>query len=328
MRRFFLLLVLGLLSPFIFSAGYSGELIDRIVAVVNEDIITLYELEAASKSLFQIPEEKARDEKALREAKRQVLDNLIEGKLVDQEAKKLGIVVTEREVDEAIGDIIKANNISKEELLKSLEKAGVSMEFYRSQIKDRIEKLRLTNIEVRVKVAITEEELKGYYQKNLAAYQTLLKVRPAIIFLPLPKEASEELNKQVREEALDILNRIRAGQDFAALAREHSRGPNAQNGGDMGLLKSDEMEENFRKATLALRAGQVSDLVNMEGGFLIIKILEREESRTIPFEEIRDKMKQELYDKVVEEKFKDWLKRIKDKAHIDIRLEKEKDGSR
>ncbi|MEE8448216.1 MAG: peptidylprolyl isomerase [Thermodesulfobacteriota bacterium] len=302
------------------SLSYAGTLIDRIVAVVNDDIVTLSELEAATKSFFKTPLEEGLDKKSVQEIRGKLLERLIEARIIDQEAARLGIMVTEKEVDAAIADVMNTNKITKDELEQALKRENVTMELYRTQIKGQMKKMKLIRSEVRSRVAVTEEKSKEYYQKNISDYQTEVKVRPMIIFLAAPANAPAQVKEKSRKQAEEVLKKIKAGAQFEALARQYSQGPNAQDGGDMGFLKPEKMELLFRQATLALQVGQVSQVVTTPAGFLIIKLVDKQETRAIPFDEVKEKIKNKLYQESLEKKFSQWVKKVKEKAHVEIKL--------
>jgi peptidyl-prolyl cis-trans isomerase SurA len=215
---------------------------------------------------------------------------------------------------------MKTNKITEAELKKALEKDDVTMEVYRARIKGQLKKMRLISAEVRSRVAVTEREIKEHYQENISDFQTELKVRPMIIFLASPADAPAQEKEKIRQQAEELVKKIAGGTQFEDLAKQYSQGPNAQGGGDMGFLKPEEMEPTFRQATLALAPGQVSRVVTTPAGFLIIKLVEKQEAKPIPFEEVKEKIKDKLYQQVLEKKFSEGVQGVKKKAYIEIKL--------
>jgi len=143
-----------------------AEIIDRVVAVVNDSAITLSELDAATAGLGGIKGDDKEKKKRIIETKSKVLDQIIEKKLVEQASNKAGITVSEKEIDNAIEDVKQENNLGHEELLSALAKSGLTYKNYREQLKEQIRQVKFINKEFRSNIKISRDDVEAYYQQN------------------------------------------------------------------------------------------------------------------------------------------------------------------
>jgi parvulin-like peptidyl-prolyl isomerase len=162
--------------------------------------------------------------------------------------------------------------------------------------------------------------LREYYQKNQEKFTDPLEVKIQQIFFPVPEHASQEETAAVQREARPILERARKGEDFAELARKFSKGPEAGEGGLLGYFKHRELMPELEEAGFKLRSGEISDLVRSPAGFHILRVLERKGGEPRPFAEVQFKIREELSETEAQKKFEQWMKELKSKAYIEIRL--------
>jgi len=300
-----------------------AKIIDKIVAVVNEDIIILSELrEISSNYLKKMKTEYSLnyDEEQIRGIERRILEQLIDEKLIIQEAKRLGITITEKEVDLTIREVREDSKLSEDQFKQALVEEGVTLEKYRNEIRNQLIRMKILEQEIKHKVQIKEEEIEQYYREHLDSYNTPLEVRLQQILLMIPSEASEQEISQIREKAEEILKRIREGEDFYTLARLYSQDVSAAAGGDMGFFKQNELLPALNEVAFSLEVGEVSSIIHTSLGFHIIKILEKRERKKMTKEEREKEIEGILYNKKVEDKFKQWLKELRGKSYIQINL--------
>ena len=175
--------------PIIFVIGLfynvHAETDNRVVAYVNDDIITLYELNKKMEEMTGLTSDdmKARNEEMYIETRREILDYLINERITQNKIKELGIEVTEDEIDQAIEDIKRSNHLTQEDLIAGLKKEGISYGKYRKNIKSQLERARLINYEVQSRIIIREEQILDYYQKHLNDYKREENIHIASIFL-------------------------------------------------------------------------------------------------------------------------------------------------
>lgn len=295
---------------------------NAIVAIVNDEIITLHELKSASLTAVTEAEKKGPlNEADRRNILRSTLDRLIEKKLTEQKIKELNIRVSEEEIRQAIDDVRKQNNMpSQEALIKALAAQGLSLDQYRSQLKDQLEKLKLVSMEVRAKVQVGETEMREYYAANQSKYSEEETFQARHIFFKTGEKATPDDIKRTRTTALAVLADAKSGKDFAELAKKFSEDPAARkDGGDLGSFKKGDMQPELEKAILALKPGEVSSLVTTPIGFHIIKLEARIPGTIKPFESVKAEIEEILYRKKSEERFSQWASELRSKASIEIK---------
>ena len=300
----------------------SEAVVDRIVAVVNQEIIILSEVEKAA-DLFQ-GEIKAEDrwerQEQVQRVFRKALDILIEEKLLDQEVKKAGIKVTAKEIEGAIDDIKGRNAITQEDLEKVLAKDGVSIEAFRKQIEARLQRMKFLQWAMKVESKTGEKELRDFYQKNIDQYRTDESYRPGHILFAVPKEASLQKTLEIRKKCQMVLEKITRGEDFGEMALLYSEDISAKDRGDLGFFKKGELIPEFEKEALRLRVGEMSGPIRTNLGYHIIKLLDRKGETPLPFEEVREKVKADYQAKESEKSYEQFLSTLKEKSVIEIKF--------
>lgn len=304
-----------------------ANIVDRSVAIVNDDTITLSEVNELGQSFFkkitaETPPERLSE--ALYQARLTVIDKLIEKKLMIQEAKKLQIQVSDQDVDNAVQRILTNNKTTMDQFRKELLSMGMSEKQYREELRDQILSSKLINYEVRTKVVIPEEKILDYYDTHFTE-QTggggyFLQQIGCLWGTPLAdgsvptREAAQEKIKKAHRLAQD-------GKDFKELARQFSDLPTAKDGGDLGRFEQDELASYIREAIANLKSGDVSPIVETGNGYLFFKIVSMEPGKIIAkesYESVKDQIREKLSQQAMETRFKDWLKSIRDQAYIKI----------
>lgn len=296
------------------------ETCDRVVAIVNNDIITLYELNAKLKEISGVDPAalKNKDEKQYFLARWKVLDMLIDERLAASKAKQLAIQVTPEEVDKAIERLKRQNAISQKELLASLKSRGLTYKRYREKVKRELQRVRLINYEVKSKIIIREEKIKEYYEKHKKEFTSPGEVHLAAIFLKKQGDQQSGEDKKTLEKARKIISKLKQGTDFAELARQYSQGPGAQEGGDLGIFKTSQLDEVLAKAANALPAGGVSGPIIREAGVQILKVVEKREAGLRPLTEVKEQIYDTLYREEVNRRFASWIKGLREKSYIKV----------
>jgi peptidyl-prolyl cis-trans isomerase SurA len=304
------------------SFGLSEAIVDRIVAVVNEEIIMLSEVEkgvAASGEEIHAENRLERGEK-VRQVRQKVLNQLIEEKLIDIEIKKSGMKMTGKELDAAVEDIKRRNNVTQEELEKYLEKDGLTFETFKKQLEKRLLRSKFIQWSVKVDVTPGEKDLGEFYQKNINRYRTMESYRPAHILFRVPKDATPDGVQGVRKKCAMVLEKIKAGGEFGEMALLYSEDPSAKDRGDLGFFKKGELLPAIEREALRLNVGEVSGIVKTDYGFHIIKLLDRKGGAPLPFEDVKERVQSDFYEYQMEKAFKQFISALREKSVIEVRL--------
>lgn len=295
----------------------SGEVVDRVVAVVNDSIITLSELNAA----FAVSGEALGDEPIVlgqgsftSEKASEIIDSLIEQKLIKQGADRIGIEVSEEDIDFAVDDVIKQNRVTRENFLVMLSSSGLTLKEYRDQLRERIREIKFVNRQFRSKVFVEDADMEEFYTQNIDRFNAPSSMRLRIIFFSNENKAL--MNKRLKI----VLKELKEGKEFAALATEYSEGPAAFRGGDLGYLATGEMDNKLAGAAKKLKPGEVSPPVYTDLGVTLLQLVARKEVAPMPFEEVKPRIREILTNKFLEENFNYWIKDMKEQAHIEVRL--------
>jgi peptidyl-prolyl cis-trans isomerase SurA len=315
------LLIAGILIAIFFAAAdCPAEISNRVVAMVNNDVITLYELNNRIKELTGKASEeiKSEDEETFIEVRRQVLENMINEKIAQEKIQELGLQISQADVDAYFENIKKSKNWTQEDLLSELKNDGLSYETYRRQIKDSMEQEKLINYEVKSKAVILEGQILKYYQEHPDEYRKDEKVHVAgIVLLVQNQENKDELN-ELKKKGEEILARLKSGEDFGAMAKEFSQGPGADEGGELGVYDPAELDTELKKVIDGLSDGDVSGVIARDTGIQIIKLIKREGGNIKPFEEVRNEIYETIYNEELNKRYTTWLKDLRDKSFTKI----------
>jgi peptidyl-prolyl cis-trans isomerase SurA len=297
-----------------------AETNNRVVAIVNDEVITLYELNGRMKDLTGLDpaEMRLRDEKQYLETRRKILNGLIEDRLTLEKIRQLGVKVTPKQVDAAIESIKKNNGLTQEDLIAGLQKRGVTYDSYREKIKVQLERMELINFEVKSKIIIREEDIKEYYDKHRDEFMSKGKVHLAIIVLKQEGLPNQGGPASLSSQAEDILARLKGGENFGELARKFSKGPGAEDGGDVGFFKTYQLDPKLREVIKQMSPGDISEPIVRPYGIQIVKLIDNQEERLKPIGEVRDAIYQIFYEKEVNKRYSAWIKELTDKAYTKI----------
>ena len=296
--------------------------VDRVVAVVNQEVITLSEVEKwVSPLLGEIPtEDRLERRQKINEVRRKVLESLIEEKLLDQEVKKSGVKVPSKEVEAALEDFKRRNAVSQEDFEKALAKEGLTFDAFRKQIEKRMLRTKLIQWSVKSEIKVGEKEVKDFYEANMGLYRSNEVYRPSHILFIIPKDATPEEIREIRTRCQKVLDKIKRGEDFGEMALLYSEDTSSKSRGDLGYFKKGELLPAFEKEVLRLRVGEVSGIVRTDFGFHIIKLLDRKGGGPLPLEEVKEKVKEDYYQKEREKAFRQFISTLKEKSVIEIKL--------
>lgn len=313
--------ILFLAATVMTGTSHAGaETCNRVVAIVNDDVITLHELNKKIKEMTgHTPHDlKLRDESRYIETRRQILDLLIDSKISEEKIKEMGINVTEKQIDETIEKIKKDNHWTHEDLMYGLQSEGLTYEQYRANIKKDLERLHLINFEVKSKIIIREETISQYYENHKEEFSSQGKVHLASIFLMLKDPKDREELESLTQKGEAILTELKGGKDFGELAGKYSDGPGVDEGGDLGVFKITQLDPELRKMLESIPVGGVSELIIRPQGIQIIKLIGKESGKLKGLEEVRDAIYGLLYREEVNKRYAEWIEELRDRSYTKI----------
>ena len=323
-------LVFGFLaSLLIYAFGFaiinraeSAEVIDRIVAVVNDDIITHFELQRSLRpyvekidGLGYTPEKKHQMLFTVRE---EILNKLIDEKIEDQEIKRHNITVSEGGLDQTIERIKEANYYTDEDLRAALAVEGFTMDEYRDRLRKEMLRSRLVNIEVKSKIVITKEDVKSYYDSHREKYGGEKQYHLRHIIMKVNPFADEAEKQNIKKRMEVVLEKLKEGEPFETVAITYSESPLAPDGGDLGLFRFDQLSPNLREVIQGLEAGELTPVLDMDQGYQIFLVEDIVQAPGRPLEEVAPEIERSLFNEVVNKKFQVWLKELRTQSHIKI----------
>lgn len=303
-----------------------AEVVDRIVAVVNDDIITLSELNRAFEPYAKRIEAtytKPDKESVLKGNKEALLQEMVNQLLIEQTAKKAGAdfsTVKEEDVTGVVNDMLVKHKVTLEEFQRRLEAEGSSLENLKKEIKGQILRMRLLRREVQSRIVITDEEIGAYYQEHRDAYEGKEAARIRQIFLPAAADAPATQRQQARELAQQIRERVIQGESFEQLCAQYSGGPAANQGGDVGFVERGVILPPVEKAAFALPIGKLSDVIETDIGYHLIVVTDRRGGGVKPIDEVRHEIKARIEEDKIAKKYEEWIQELRKKSYIDIRL--------
>ena len=298
------------------------EVIDRIVAVVNSDIITLYDLNRAFKpyeenikALLYAPD---KERETLFQVRKDLLDQLIDSKLADQEIERAQITVDEGDIDKTIERMKESRSFTDEQLRDGLARQGMTMEEYRKEIKEQILRTKLVNREVKSKIVITKEDIKTYYDSHQDQYAGEKKYYLYNIFVRLSPGADTSEREDAMRQLADARANLNQGLSFEDLVDQLKNSSSRVQGTDLGLFRLEELSEQLQGAVAKLKAGEFSEVLDTDFGLQVIYVQKIQEIPTKSLDEIESEIGEILYNESVDNRYQDWLDKLRKRSLIKI----------
>ena len=295
------------LLPASAAAASAPVVIDRVVAVVNDEIITMSDLQRESLKRPDTADQ------------RLILEGMIDRKLQMVAAKRTGMEVTDRELADAIADIMKRNNMDSRQFEAALAREGLTLEQYRVDFREQMTMSRLFNKFIRTGLSVDEKDIREHYDRNLQQFSLPEEIRVRLLAVAVPEKASSAQIAEARQKAEALMTRIKQGEDFIRLVREHSDSPTAAQDGDLGFMQRGHAIPEIEQAAKDLQPGNYAGPLQAADGFYLIRV---EEVRTPvrPFEKVKDEIQKMLYEQKMENAYRTFLQALRSEAHIENRL--------
>ncbi len=316
MKKLKLVTILGLIWLGL-ALAWGEEVVEEIVAIVNDDIITLSQYKNQHEALYQMLKSQFQGEEFqqhYRQERKKLLEIMITDLLLLQEAKKKGLNV-EEQVKLTIENIKEQNGInSDEELRRLMSQQGIDFEAWKSQMEENILKQGVIATEVDRNIVVDDSEVVNYYKLHSQEFTDPVEYKLKAIYISVSNKTSQEAEALKKE----VANKIAAGEDFSSLASQYSEGPEKEHQGDLGTFKKGELAENLEQAVDKLKTGEVTSWLEIRDGWYILKLEEKKEARLKPFEEVRKNIEEKLFNEKRQERLKEFLKELKEKSYIKI----------
>lgn len=304
------------------SQADGAELVDRIVAIVNDDVLTLTDLnrhlQPYAEKIKSLGYSLEKERQMLFKVREDMLNQLIDETLTDQEIKRFNIAVDENEIDNTIERIKETRFITDEELREALASEGLTVEEYRTKLKEQILRNKLVNVKIRSKIVITQDDIRSYYDSHGDVYkgETAYHLRNIIMKVPPLADDSEKI--AVREKMEAVLKKLKDGDPFDVTARMYSESSLAAEGGDLGFFKLDALSSELQKIIGGMKPGQLTPVIDTDQGYQIFFVEEITRTPSKSFDEARAEIEEKLFNEIVDKKFRVWLQDLRKGSHIKI----------
>lgn len=306
------------------NSAIGAEVVDRIVAVVNNDLISLSDLNNKLRPYLEkiktmgYPPDK--ESQMIFKVREDVLNQLIDQKLTDQEIARYKITASEKEVDNAVERIKKANSLTDEGFRQALAKEGLTLEEYRKIAKENILRANLVNREIKAKVVITKEDIKAYYDSHPDQYGFEEKYHLANIMIKNPENPDSTVRLQMHQKMAEILQALNAGKSIDEVIQAFSDSTAKVQGGELGSFSLSAMDPKIREAVKDLTPGQYSGIIETDYGPQIFCLLDKEKTASKTLEAASAEIENKLYKDIVDQKFSKWIEELRSRSDIKITL--------
>jgi len=308
------LLSLALISMLAVLSARNGsaKVVDRIVAEVNDEVITMSELQKASRS---VEDQQGISPKGTegKDIERQMLESLIDKKLAKAEAKRRGIKIEDKEVDAALENFKKRNHLPDDESLnKALAKAGITLKELKQNIADQLTQDRLLVMAVGLKAMVSEAQVRQVYEEKYKEGGAQLHL--CAIKMDMPPDATEAKQEEIKRQADTVLKEVRDGATFPEVAKKYSLMET-----DIGFVSANDLEPKVAEFLGRLSPKGVAPVMTPQG-IQLIQLLERRSGQARPYEEVAPEIRRVLTQKEMEKQFSVWVKTLRENAHVKIML--------
>jgi len=324
-------IVAGALSSATITRAATGDAkgeartIDRIIAVVNDDIILDSELDQLVATQIAMRREIDPDsqdgKKAIDELRHKALDGLIESQLMRQQAAEMKLSVTGEEVDRAMEEVKRQNRLDDATFAEALKQQGFTLEAYRKNLKKQILELKVVNTAVRSRIAVGDDEVRTFYNQNAQKLAGDTEAHLRMILLAIPPDAPAAEVERKKRTAAKVVELARSGKSFVELARAYSDDELTKaEGGDLGWVGKGVLVNELEEVMTTMAPGDVRGPVRSARGWHVLELVERKAGNLRPFDEVKEQIRRQLSEQQLEKAMQSWLKELRKKAHVDIRL--------
>jgi peptidyl-prolyl cis-trans isomerase C len=251
--------------------------------------------------------------------KQRVLEGLVDRELLKQESKKQGISVSDADVNQQVG-ALRQKFSSEKEFTDALAKMNLSEADLKSQLRQDMAIKKLIDQQVASKVTITPDEMKEFYNSHSELFKAPEMVRASHILIKVESNATDADKAKARERIVAIQERIKKGEDFAAIAKEASECPSGANGGDLDYFQRGQMVKPFEDVAFSQKPGTVSNVVETQFGYHLIKVTDKKDAATVSFDDVKVKLEDYMKQQKINEQLGQYVAQLKKGAKIETFL--------
>ena len=303
-------------------ATADAGVVDRVAAVVNDDVIVLSEVyDLGADYIDQKTAAGGGTPAARRLAELEVVESLVQRRLISQEITRLGLDVTDLEMDRTVDDIASRNGMDRDTLRAEVEKTGLPWAEYKTELRENLRQMKFNEAVIRPRIAVDEDELLDAYKRLVNSADRPMVAELGAIFLSVPADATEAQRDAVRETARATKARIDGGEDFAAVAAEVDQGPYGAQGGKMGSYKKGELVGTLDEVAFSLETGQTSTPIDTPQGVFLLYAFSVAQEGAAEFADVRDKLFDQVYSERIESEVDQWYNGARRQAAVLIKLE-------
>jgi peptidyl-prolyl cis-trans isomerase SurA len=321
---FALSLALSVAAGLAEAPSADARVVERIAAVVGDEIVLESEVNDASKPFMEqiaaLPDAAQRAQRTAA-VKRELLKSMVDDKLLVQQATELKLSVSSEEIDRAIEQLKREYKLTDAQLQEELHKTGQSIASYRQNTRKEILKYRVINIAVGSKVNPSDADVESYYERHMKTGSNI-QVKVSHIFVSIPENADAAKVLEREDYAKKILARARAGEEFAALAKELSEDQvTRKDGGDLGYFgKEMGLPKPVEELVFSMKVGELGGPVRGNQGFHVIKLMDRRAKDVKPLAEVKDELRMQIRQKEMERQTKIYLDDLRRKTLVELRM--------
>ncbi|MBI4432931.1 MAG: peptidylprolyl isomerase [Candidatus Omnitrophica bacterium] len=299
------------------SLVHAAEVLERILAVVNDEVVTERDLDTAMAPVvaqFRTMYAAKEFEEKIKEARQDFLRKIIEDKLILTEAKRRQVIVKDEEVDESL-DQVRAKFPNRETFLKAIEEQGLTEKKLWDRFRDQLMTQKLVDYEVRSRISVSPGEVSDYYKARPEEFAQADRVRLQHILVRVGTRPEAD----AKEFADELATQIRQGKDFEELARSYSEGAEAREGGQMGWVEKGQLLGEIDARVFTLDEQQITEPLKSTLGYHIFKVVEKQKFSVKPLTEVRGQIQTKLFKDKLRTRLEAWIQNLKQNAYISIR---------
>jgi len=294
--------------------------VDRIAAVVNDDVIALSEVYTLGGPYID-EAVKGGGEKARRGAELEVVESLLQRALITQEMQRLDLDVTEEDMERAIVDIAQRNGLDRDHLRSEVEKSGMMWQDYRDELRENLRQMKFNQAVIQPRIVVKEDELQDAWRRKMAGLNQPMQAELGALFLSAPANGDAAAQAAAEAKVAEVQRRLAAGESFEAVSKALDEGPYGKSDGHMGAFKQGDLMELLDRPAFSVAVGGTSEPIRTPQGFMFLHVFSRKAAEAKGFEEVRDQLMEEVYGGRIEQETEQWFEAARRKAAVQILLE-------